>query len=145
MAKNHPSKLQTLLTLLLMVVGPLQVQNVFACSMMDEVMHGECCCVGHKSDQDCIDADCDSAADSRSEPCCERSTQVIIDHEAQQDVPVVKPVEIRSDVDPPPALVCAYIAFLKPPSCAAYATAWLASRERCSASDTYLVTQRLRI
>lgn len=145
MSKSPTSKLRALLTLLVLVIGPLQAQNVFACSMMDGVFRGDCCCVGSESDRDCMGANCDTAVESTPDPCCERSVQVSIDHEARQDAPVVKPVEIRSDVDPPPAHFASFGAIVPPPSRAANNASWFIPVFRHSGSDTYLLTQRLRI
>ncbi len=138
-------KLRTVLTLLVLVIGPLQAQSVFACSMMDEVMHGECCCVGHKTDKDCIDADCEGAAQSGASPCCERSVQITIDEEARADTPIVKPIEVRSDVDPPPALIASSSLIALPSLTAVLCPVQTIPREPHSRSDTYLITQRLRI
>lgn len=134
-----------MLLLLLLVVGPLQAQSVFACSMMDTVMHGDCCCVGHKSDQDCIDADCEGAVDASASPCCDRSIDISVDVEARQGTPVVTAVEVRSDVDPPPAII-ASINEIVPRQQSAAARVDYSPRVVChSGSDIYLITQRLRI
>jgi len=145
MNRNSPSTVRAVLLLLILVVGPLKTQSVFACAMMDEVMHGECCCVGHKSDEDCVDAGCDGALNSNDGPCCERSVEVSLDDVARQDAPIVNPFELRSDVDPPTAIVGSFDAFESPkPRLAARAFIFLPDVGH-SGSDTYLNTQRLRI
>lgn len=134
-----------MLLLLILVVGPLQAQSMFVCSMMDTVMYGDCCCIGHKVDQDCIDADCEGEVEASASPCCDRSVGISVDEEARQDIPVVKAVEVRSDVDPPPAIA---------PSITEIEPRHLATASRVdylpylvchSGTDIYLITQRLRI
>lgn len=134
-----------MLLLLILVVGPLQAQSVFACSMMDTVMHGDCCCVGHKSDQDCIEADCEGAVDASASPCCERSVEISVDDEARQDTPIVTAVEVRSDVDPPPAIIASINEFVPRRLTAAGRVDYSPHIVCHSGSDTYLITQRLRI
>jgi len=132
-------RLQTFLRsvlILIVGVGPLQAQAVFACSMMDTVME-ECCCGDHLIG--------DAAVDSNEEPCCEQSVEVQVDEDARQDTQLVKPFEIRSDVDPPPAIVNSFnvIAALQERS----APVVYQSRPTAnfSGTNTYLITQRLRI
>jgi hypothetical protein len=141
--KSASSRL--LLLLFVLVVGPLQVQSVFACPMMDEVMHGECCCVGHKADEDCVNADCAGAVDATTDPCCERSVSISIDEEARQDAPIIKSVEVRSDVDPPTGIVATLPDFDLLPRRVAHRVDFSPSDSFKSGSDTYLITQRLRI
>lgn len=144
MTCTRSSRLRTFLILLVLIVGPLQAQNVFACSMMDQVMHGECCCDGHKADPGCINSDCDAVAGSV--PCCERSIQVVVDEETWKHTPIVIPAEARSSVDPPPVLlVSSYNEILPSLEHAAVRAAHIIPDVRHYDSDTYLVTQRLRI
>jgi len=140
-----PSFMRAVLLLMTFAVGPLQAQSVFACAMMDEVMHGECCCVGHKSDEDCADAGCDGALSSSDEPCCERSVEISLDEEALQDVSVIKPAEVRSDVDPPTAIVASIDEIVPPQLRVAVRAASSLPDVAHSGSDIYLITQRLRI
>jgi len=129
----------------MLVVGPLQAQSVFACSMMDTVMHGDCCCVGQKSDDDCIDGKCGGAGDASTSPCCERSVEISVDVEAQQNTPIATAAEVRSDVDPPPPII-AYSHEIVPRQLASAVRIDYSHHNVChSGSDTYLVTQRLRI
>lgn len=145
MNRNSPSTVRAVLLLLILVVGPLKAQSVFACAMMDEVMFGECCCVGHKSDEDCADAGCNGAVSSNDDPCCDRSVEVSLDDEARQDAPIINTVEVRSDVDPPTAIVDSFETFELPhPRVAVRASISLPDVGH-SGSDTYLITQRLRI
>lgn len=140
---SNPSLARLLLVLGVLIVGPLQAQSVFACPMMDEVMD-ECCCIGHKTDKDCANADCDGAVDTDTDPCCDRSVTISIDEEARQDAPIVRPVEVRSDVDPPAGIVPTITEFSLPPQ--RVALRLHSPPDLCySRSDTYLITQRLRI
>jgi hypothetical protein len=132
------------LLLLVLAVGPLQAQTVFACAMMDTVMHDECCCDDHKTDDDCAVSKCDSL-ESSEVPCCERSVEVSVDQEAGQHAPLVKPPDIRSDVDPPPGLVTSFDALFPPQPFLAPRDFHFPTVAAQSGSDTYLVTQRLRI
>lgn len=144
MTRKNPSLIRTLL-LLVLVVGPLQAQSVFACPMMDEVMRGDCCCVGHESNQDCPNATCEKAVNANPEPCCERSVEVSIDADARQEALIVTAVEVRSDVDPPPAIATSLDGLFSPQSTVAICLEYHRSTLRHSGSDTYLLTQRLRI
>lgn len=137
--------IRPLLLVLMLVLGPLHAQTVFACAMMDTVMHGECCCAGHKSDEDCIDSGCDGAVNSNNDPCCERSVEVSVDEDARQDTPILKSVEVRSDADPPQAIVTSFDDIAPPQRRAAEFLFQSLPDVRHSGSDTYLITQRLRI
>ncbi len=134
-----------MLILLVLVIGPLQAQTAFACKMMDTVMLGECCCEAHVALKDCVDSDCDAAVDSSWDPCCERSVDVSIDDDARQDTPIVKPVEVPSDVDPPQAIAASFDVLILSQSFVARSVLQPHPIAGQSGSDTYLITQRLRI
>lgn len=143
---NHrdPLYLRALL-LLLLAVGPLQAQTIYACAMMDMVVHDRCCCEAAKFEDDRANPDCNATLESSEKPCCERSVEVSVDQEAGQDTLTVKPAEVRSDVDPPQALVSSFDALFPPRP---FPTRGVADRlpgTGQSGSDTYLLTQRLRI
>ncbi len=142
---NH--RLRTFLRSVLMLtvaVGPLQAQTVFACSMMDMVME-ECCCDDHGIGKECIDSDCETAVGSSEEPCCEQSVAVQVDEDAQQDTRVVKPLEIRSDVVPPQAIVASFNVIAAPQERSALVVYEPRPIVCSSGTDTYLITQLLRI
>tara|TARA_R110001599_G_scaffold326461_2_gene539043 strand:+ start:7137 stop:7733 length:597 start_codon:yes stop_codon:yes gene_type:complete len=145
MTDKHPPSLRALLFLLLFVVGPLQAQSVFACPMMDKVVHGECCCVGQSEDKDCVDATCEAALQADFAPCCDRSVELSLDTDARLDTPIQKPVELSSAVDPPPAILAIYFDFLPPQSEALIPLFSTFPEVSHSVTDTYLITQRLRI
>jgi len=126
---------------MVLLIGPLQAQSVFACEMMDEVMYGDCCCLILRSGEDCTDG----ALNSKDQPCCKRSVEVSLDDEARLSSPIIKPFEVHSDEDPPTAIV-ASLDFLEPPhTCVAVHDSILLPDVRDSGSDIYLLTQRLRI
>ncbi|HNP63579.1 MAG TPA: hypothetical protein PKH39_06545 [Woeseiaceae bacterium] len=122
--------------ILIVAVGPLQAQAVFACTMMDTVME-ECCCDEHQVG--------DAATESNQEPCCEQSVEVQVDEDARQDTQLLKPFEIRSDVDPPPAIVNSFNAIAALQEHSAPVVYRQRPTANFSGTDTYLITQRLRI
>jgi hypothetical protein len=131
------------LLLLLLAIGPLQAQAVFACAMMDTVVQDECCCEHHEVAEGCADHYCDSTSGS-AQPCCERSVELGVDEDAA-DAATVKPTEVRSDADPPPALLSVPEAITDSiPSAAPGAYSRCPPSDE-SGSDLWLVTQRLRI
>jgi hypothetical protein len=144
MKPRKPSFARTLL-LLIVALGPLQAQTVFACAMMGRVMQEECCCEHHASARDCETADCGDTLESGEPPCCERSVDITADPDARHDGAISTPVELRSDVESPYFLISSFEASFTPQ--AILGTRGLHSE--CTAdpggSDTYLVTQRLRI
>lgn len=144
---NHrtPSFARVLLLLVAVAVGPLQAQTVFACAMMGTVMHDECCCDDHEATQGCTDSSCGAVLESSESPCCEQSVEIGIDDPASQENPIVKPVEVRSDGDPPQALISSCGADFIPPAVTATRRFDSASPADPGGSETYLVTQRLRI
>jgi len=142
--KRHLRTIQRSLLILIVAIGPLQAQTVFACSMMDMVME-ECCCDDHQTGKERFDSDWDAAVVSNDAPCCEQSVELQIDEDARQDTRVVNPSEIRSDVDPPQAIVTAFDANAAPHGRSVIIVSQPQPIALHSGSDTYLITQRLRI
>jgi hypothetical protein len=70
---------------------------------------------------------------------------ISIDEEARQDAPIIKSVEVRSDVDPPTGIVATLPDFDLLPRRVAHRLDFSPSDSFKSGSDTYLITQRLRI
>lgn len=138
------SFLLALLFLLIMTIGSLQPKTVFACAMMDTVILYECCCDGHKTDEDCVDSSCDVMLESNRGPCCERSVEISIE-DTRQDSPLVKLVEIRSDVDPPQSIIVNTFDIFASPYSAVALVVHSQPIAGLSGSNTYLTTQRLRI
>ncbi len=132
--KNHCP----ILLAVMLIVAPLNAHVAFACNMMDTMFRGECCC---EAPDACLDSVCAEVLEKERAPCCERSVEIGVAYEAQS---VLKTIEVRSDVDPPPLL--AAIDYFVP----ARLSAFVAPIEchvlvRDYGSATYLATQRLRI
>ena len=125
---------------LLLLVGPLQAQQVFACGMMDAVFFDDCCCEDHNH---CADSD-SSGAITPENQCCEESIQLNFNNDANGELDVIKSVEIRSDVDPPAVIVIASEQWVKPIRFTEISYHYTSPPDN-HGSNTYLVTQRLRI
>jgi hypothetical protein len=143
MNRRSPTFLRALL-LLLLAIGPMQAQSVFACAMMDTVVH-DCCCEGHTAEDRCMNSDCDQAFGAGDTPCCEPAIEVGIDQEAGKNTPPVKSTEVRSGLDPPQALVSSFDGLSPSPPCLVDGVVHSLPAAGQSGSETYLVTQRLRI
>ncbi len=125
----------------LLLAGPLQVQQVFACGMMDAIFLDDCCCEDHNR---CTDSDCGDVITTGNNPCCEESIELNFNNEANEELAVIKSVEIRSDVDPPPVNVFAAEQFAEPIRITVTNDLYSNSPFNLG-SNTYLITQRLRI
>ena len=134
MKRRKPSFARALL-LLVVAVGPLQAQSMFACGMMDTIVHDECCCGEHDS-AELASGEC---------PCCELSVEIGVDQEAMQDASVAKPAKIDSDADPPHVPAFSSEVLFAPEPFVASPGRVATSAAPPAASDTYLTTQRLRI
>ena len=139
MKLHHISVIRALVFLLL--VGPLQAQQVFACGMMDTTFFDDCCCEDHNS---CADANCDDAITSENNQCCEESIELNFNKEANEELTVIKSVEIRSNVDPPPAITSTVEQLLEPIRFTESSYLYTNPPDSLG-SNTYLITQRLRI
>ena len=117
--------------------------------MMDTVILDDCCCDDHKPDQNakdkCKKSHCDSMLEPVDDPCCERSIEVGIDQEAVQTVPLTTLTDLRADIDPPQTLASSFDAVFPPNRCLIHGNSHYLPVAGQSGSDTYLVTQRLRI
>lgn len=127
------------LLLLLLAVGPLQAQSIFACAMMETVVEDSCCCGDHDGDP------ARHAMQSGEDPCCERSVRVTVDNDAGQAAPAGKSTELRSNVDPPQPLVFSVDTLIPPQPTSEPGVRPLLPATVHSGSDTWLTTQRLRI
>lgn len=136
---RNPRKqfIRPVLIALLLVLGPLNAHAVFACAMMGGVVLDNCCCDEHEP--------ADMAVDDEHEPCCEKSIELRIDLESGERSHVTKPVEIRSDVDPPPAILFAADLVVNPYRVIALYQPQALNTAHLSGTHTYLHTQRLRI
>ena len=136
---------RSLLIVSVLVIGPLQAHVVFACEMMDMVVLDECCCEEPAAHKDCVDSSSDATHQSSQDLCCERSVGLSLDEDARQDTPIVTPVEVRSDVDPPQVTVASFDVIDPSQRVAAHGVFQRLPIAGQSGSDTYLITQRLRI
>ena len=105
MKLHHRPIIRALIFLLL--VGPLQAQQMFACEMMNATFLDNCCCVNHDNGND-------DAITVEKAPCCEESTELTLNFQADETTNIIKSVEIRSDVDPPLAVIFAVEELVEP-------------------------------
>ena len=144
MSHRRSSSLRALL-LLLLAAGPLQAQSVFACAMMDALIHDVCCCDDHNVVEGCVETSCGTTLEAREEPCCERSVEVTADPDSRQAAPVGKRTHVGSDADPPHALVSSIDALIAPQARLTPGVSEPPPAAASSGSDIWLTTQRLRI
>ena len=141
MLQRKRSFIRPLLLALLLVIGPVHAQAVMACAAMDMDMYSGHGCDDHKKDSDCLD----SGHDIGDDPCCEHSVEFSIDEDTKQKTPIAKSAEIHPGVDLFQAIIASFYV-IEPTRAAALLgpnqSFPTASR---SGSDTYLITQRLRI
>ena len=138
MKLNRSTFVRVLIFLLL--VAPLQAQQVFACGMLDTIFLDDCCCEDHN---DSVDSDSGDAI-TYDEQCCEKSIQISFNIDANSEIDVLKSVEIRSDVDPPVEVVLATEQWVEPIRFTETSNLYTNPPNR-TGSNTYLITQRLRI
>lgn len=94
--------------------------------------------------QDCVNLDCEGALDSNEDLCCEGSAALSINPDLQQNLPAINLVEVESDVDPPQTIVTTLNLF-SPAQTFATLVVFPRINSGQSGSNTYLITQRLRI
>lgn len=141
-----PSFLLALLFLFMMTIGSLQAKTVFTCAMMGTDIFHECCCDGNSADKDCADHGCNVMLGPNKGACCDKSIEISINaDETKQSASFVKPTEIRSDVDPPQAIITNFFNILVSPHSAVALVVHSQPIASLSGSNTYLITQRLRI
>ena len=141
MFRRNRSFLRPLLLLIFLVVGPLQAQTVFACVTMDMVMNVVDSC---KTNQDCVNMDLDDVLELNQNPCFEQSVILSIDQDLQQNMPIVNSV-VESDIDPPQIIATTLNGVLPRQFVLAFIVHPRSNFPGQSGSNTYLITQRLRI
>tara|TARA_R110002096_G_scaffold348189_1_gene541438 strand:- start:14973 stop:15398 length:426 start_codon:yes stop_codon:yes gene_type:complete len=121
--------------------GPVSAQALFTCSMMDTAPSATCCC----DDQlRCDDWDGDTPGANRG-GCCDISIEIQADFGRDQSAAIGQPVEIRSNVDPPPVGLVDFLDGSSFYYCDIL-PGWAENpRPTLAGNRTYLVTQRLRI
>lgn len=141
MVKSFLRKHAAVMLALAILTGFMQVQTVYACAMMDQVFHGQCCC---EDEHPCADLGCDDTLSSATENCCEVSVDINVSRDELNTS--VSRDQVRSDVDPPGAkatLDTQPSAFL---ALSAAGHHWpVTGAFQLAAQQTYLLTQRLRI
>lgn len=131
---------KTVLLALLAVAGPLQAQLAYACNVMDSTVHGSCCC-------DVEDQKPLAAPDRHSpeDPCCETSIELTVAEDPDRSTFSSSRAERPPDSDPLPGIAlhpAAPIAEIPVRLSARITTPRVPCRV---GTDTYLLTQRLRI
>ena len=112
--------------------------------MTDMVLHDDCQCDQLRSDKHCVDAAFDGTIDADEDPCCERLVEIHVDEDTRRDTPG-KPAELRADADPPQTVVASFDFIELPRVVAARSKVQSFPLPSRTGSDTYLITQRLRI
>lgn len=137
MRRLRKQLVRPLLFALILVLGPLNAQTVFACMMMGGVELETCCC----DDREPAVIDFNGG----DEPCCKQLVELRMEQPSDQKNPITKPVEVRSDVDPPLAVMVASSVDPRPDR--AFVTAYRMRNRLANnlGSQTYLITRRLRI
>ncbi len=134
--------MRPLVPVFMLVAGSMHAQMAFACNALDEIFYDQCCCDAHET---CADSDCDEAFETNNEPCCQTSVALVVEDESDRSFATIKPVEIRSDVDPPPAIVSALNVYEPAYRFPTFVGSQLTGSTHRPASNTYLITRRLRI
>ncbi len=125
-----------MLLALMLVVGSVQAHASYFCSMMDTVIHDDCCCA---------DSEIDEMVLTDSEPCCEKSVELGIDAASDQVQTNITLIKFESDVDPPATISSAVELSLQLPDSASISGVNHNAISHTAGSTTYLITQRLRL
>ncbi|MCH8160143.1 MAG: hypothetical protein IIA08_09740 [Proteobacteria bacterium] len=121
---------------LILIVGSVQAHVSYYCEMMEAVVYVDCCCA---------DSDIDEALLINSEPCCEKSVELVIEIATDQAQTAAKPIKFESNSDPPDAAVASLESSVQPlvtASLSGVDHTWISPTAKVA---TYLITQRLRI
>jgi hypothetical protein len=108
---------------------------------MDMVMNVVDSC---KTNQDCVNMDLDDVLELNQNPCFEQSVILSIDQDLQQNMPIVNSV-VESDIDPPQIIATTLNGVLPRQFVLAFIVHPRSNFPGQSGSNTYLITQRLRI
>ena len=125
-----------MLLALMLVLGSVQGHASYFCSMMDTVIHDDCCCA---------DSGIDDMAFMDSDRCCEKSVELGIDATSDQVQTSIKLIKFESDVDPPATISSAVELSLQLPDSASISGVNHNAISHTAGSTTYLITQRLRL
>ncbi len=145
MQQRKRTFIRPLLLVLMLVIGSVHAEAVLTCAVMDMVMHDDCSCDDYKRDQDCVDSGFDATVDSGRDRCCEISVEFNIVEDARQDKQIVRPARVRFDVDQPQSIVASFDVIEPRRALAIPRVIQSVPTPSRFGSDTYLITQRLRI
>jgi hypothetical protein len=145
MQQRKRTFIRPLLLALILVIGPVHAQAMMACAAMDMSMSSEHDCDDHKKTSDCLDSGLDTTVDSVDDPCCEPSVELSIDESTRQNTPIVKPAEIHPGVDLIQAIIASFYVIEPPRGAALLGSNQSFPTPSRPGSNTYLITQRLRI
>jgi len=152
MCQHNRSSSRVLLLLLILVVGPLQAQILYACAEIERAAgmahnvsdmdtHNTDLCNSH---EECINIDCNAAFDSSQGLCCEESSVISINQDLQQNIPILS-LMVESDIDPPQTTDTTHDIFFQKQITSAFVVFSSFNLSGQSGSNTYLITRRLRI
>ena len=142
MQRHTRPLIRPLLLVAMLVLGSLHAQTLFACDMMDTIVHDTCCCDEHER---CVRSDCGAVLENERDPCCEASVGLSIEHASDQTDPLNGPSKVRFDLDPAPPVLATSGVDAHPYRIVTVYYPRAARRDRPPGSQIYLVTQRLRI
>ena len=137
MLRPNKKIVRAVLISLMLIVGSVQAQVSYSCSMMDMVIHDDCCCADAGVD-DMMVADIE-------EPCCEKVVELSIDTSTDQVQQKNQQIKFKSDVDPPDIVASAVGYSLQFTYCASFPNVKRSANSYSAGNAIYLITQRLRI
>ncbi len=97
-----------------------------------------------KTNQDCVYMDFDDMLDLNQSPCFEQTMVLSFNQDLQKNVPIINSV-VESDVDPPQVMDITLDLVLPPQTVLAFVVFPRINFSGQPGSNTYLITQRLRI
>jgi hypothetical protein len=135
--------LTRLLLAVLLSAGPLGLEPVFACVMMDLGVHEECCC-DDAAGTPCADEACLGERDEGADPCCQTRYQLTtIDADGVQPVTTSR-AQDRAGHDPPPAIIPSAVRITQVSTAEFGVRPDWAAPPHLAGTDLYLITLRLR-
>lgn len=127
--------------IIMLLVGPLQAQQIFQCDIMDATFYDDCCCHDHNN---CADSDCDDTVVIREAPCCDISVELSLNDQTVDISNAIKSLEYRTGVDPPTQIILQQNNALQLNDTLSF-QAYPKGLIHHYGSNIYLITQRLRI
>jgi len=133
-----------LLLVALLIAATVQVNSVFACEMLDTTFVNDCCC-GDEGAAQCVDSSCAQDVGLLTESCCDVSIKISVTDDSDRLLFAIAATANQSNVDPPPGISNNSNPALQPSRPLEDSLRDGNPRVLGSASNTYLITQRLRI